>query len=141
LDYMGLDASMRWHAETQCARAGLILSYVSELGDQRFDSRTEIVVFRLMQEALTNVIRHAQAKEVSIDIVVDPEALEMTVVDDGNGFDVELARRRMLLGQSTGLLGMEERARLVDGALDIVSETGGGTTVRVRLPIKESSQP
>ncbi|MCK2089394.1 histidine kinase [Thauera aromatica] len=134
LDYMGLEASLRWHAERQCERAGLTLAFRSSLGPTRLDTRIEIVCFRLVQEAVTNIVRHAAASRVDIEVGLSGPHLEVSVRDDGHGFDVDRARRRMLEGRSAGLLGMEERAALIGGEVAIESATGCGTRVRVVLP-------
>lgn len=141
LDYMGLEASLRWHAENQCARSDIALSFRSNLGERRFDSRSEIVCFRLMQEALTNLLRHARASRAEIVVGESDGFIDLSITDDGCGFDVESARMRMLEGESVGLLGMEERAALIDGSVDIQSAPGRGTCVSVRLPARQASEP
>ena len=134
LDYMGLEPSLRWHAERECARAGIALEFDSTLGGLQTDGRCAIVCFRLMQEALTNVLRHAAASRVRITVSADAGELRLQVEDDGRGFDVARARRRTLEGSSIGMLGMEERAALIGGAVAIESSPGAGCRVRVALP-------
>lgn len=138
LDYMGLEASLRWHAERTCERAGLALTFSTDLsGCCIDDARRAIVCFRLMQEALTNVVRHADAHTVRIDVTTRNGGLVLLIEDDGCGFDVETARRRMLEGASVGLLGMEERAGLLGGSVQFDSTPGYGTRVCVTLPCFE----
>ena len=134
LDYMGLEASLRWHAERECARAGLALEFAGGLGELEAEERCAIVCFRLLQEALTNVVRHAGAKRVRIALAAADGRVDLEIADDGRGFDLARARRRMLEGASVGLLGMEERAALIGGEVHIDAAPGAGTRIRVSLP-------
>ncbi|CAB3804338.1 AAA family ATPase [Paraburkholderia caffeinilytica] len=88
-----------------------------------------IVLFRLVQEALTNVARHAAASQVIITLEQTPDACLLEVCDDGEGFDVLAARKR-----SFGLAGMEERVLMLGGQIDVISSPGAGTAIKVRLP-------
>jgi len=95
----------------------------------------EIVCFRIMQEALTNILRHAGARNVWIELAAAGDGLELTVRDDGKGFDLAEAHRRAMGGGSIGLLSMEERAALADGRIEIRTAPGAGTTVRAVFPL------
>ena len=88
------------------------------------------VVFRVLQEALTNVVRHAQATQVDIEMIESERGLTLRIHDDGRGFDTGLPRR----ADALGLLGMRERALMVGGTLEIRSVPGGGTTVTLSIP-------
>jgi signal transduction histidine kinase len=88
-------------------------------------------VFRIVQESLTNVSRHAGASRVAVTLVSTELALDLRVSDDGQGFDLESAQR----GYSYGLLGMGERARLIGGTLHVDSAPGAGTMVSINLPL------
>jgi two-component system sensor histidine kinase UhpB len=87
-----------------------------------------------VQEALTNISRHAQAKRVDITLRRDGTDLLLEVQDDGLGFDLAAMNQRALAGGSLGVLGMQERATLLGGQLDIGSAPGAGCTVRLRCP-------
>ncbi|ENO95230.1 multi-sensor signal transduction histidine kinase [Thauera phenylacetica B4P] len=91
LDYMGLEASLRWHAERECARAGLALEFDGGLGEFKAEERCAIVCFRLLQEALTNVVRHAGAKRVRIALAAADGRVDLEIADDGRGFDLARA--------------------------------------------------
>jgi len=95
----------------------------------------ETTCFRIAQEALTNVVRHAQAQAVVVELSEAGGMLQLLVRDDGQGFAVAAARGRATQGASQGLLSMQERAALAGGTLEIDSTPGRGTTVRARLPL------
>jgi two-component system sensor kinase len=93
-------------------------------------------MFRICQEALTNVARHAEATEVAIRLTVDGEWLSLAIVDNGKGISLEtLARTRSL-----GVMGMRERARMAGGAIEIRASAGHGATVVARLPFRQAAQ-
>jgi GAF domain-containing protein/anti-sigma regulatory factor (Ser/Thr protein kinase) len=139
LDDWGLEAAVRSYAEQQTARAGVRLELVSSLGEARFEAQTETVAFRVVQEAVVNVIKHAQAVTLRVELTCAADALAFTIADDGVGFDVVAAREAARRGASLGLLGMEERVRLADGVLDVFSAPGQGTRVVARLPLGSDS--
>ncbi len=132
LDDLGLASALRGLVDRRVKWAGADVLLDAAAG--RFTFEVETAAFRIAQEALTNVARHALAKHVSIGLRVAGEVLELDIRDDGTGFDVERAWQRANAGASLGLLGMRERASLAGGLLEIESEPGKGTWVRVRLP-------
>jgi signal transduction histidine kinase len=137
LDELGLEASLRWYVEREAKRAGLASRLAFTPLGQRAPAAVETTCFRVAQEALTNVIRHAQARAVDVELrqVDGGGALQLIVRDDGRGFDVPAARRRAVNGGSQGLLSMQERVALAGGELQIDSAPGRGTTIRARLPL------
>ncbi len=139
LDELGLESSLRWYLEREAGRAGLSHSLYVEALPATPAPAVATTCFRVLQEALTNVVRHARARRVSIDLRSIDDHLEMTVQDDGVGFDVTAERKRAAHGKSQGLLGMQERVELVGGDLAIQSGAGG-TTVRARLPLSTSGR-
>jgi signal transduction histidine kinase len=96
----------------------------------------QTAIYRVAQEALTNVTRHAGATVVELELQEDEGAAELRVLDDGDGFDPSAIARTSSEGPSggLGLVGMAERARLVGGELDVRSAPGGGTTITLRVP-------
>jgi two-component system, NarL family, sensor kinase len=98
----------------------------------RFDTQKEIVLYRLVQEAINNIIKHAQAKSIEINLNFTPESLELAVIDDGKGFDMEAMIEK---GGGSGLKNMTNRARLIDATFDMTSTPGVGTRIQIRLPI------
>jgi two-component system sensor histidine kinase UhpB len=135
LDEAGLEASLRWYVEREANRAGLAFRLDLVPITQRPQPEVEITCFRVAQEALTNVIRHAHAGLVEVELKIVNDELQLEVCDDGRGFDAAAARRRAVAGGSQGLLGMEERVALAGGSLEIDSGTGRGTRIRARLPL------
>ncbi len=95
----------------------------------------ETTSFRVVQEAFTNVIRHAKARHVEVELGIAGDELQLVVRDDGRGFEVSEAQRRARRGESQGLLSMQERAALAGGELVIDSSPGSGTAVRARFPL------
>jgi PAS domain S-box-containing protein len=138
LDDLGLIAALRWYLDRQAQRAGFNVQLAMEPIDRPLDPDLETACFRLVQEALTNVVRHAYAKSVRVEMRLGDTDLELVIRDDGVGFDVAAARDRAARGASLGLLGMHERVTLLGGTFDIASSRGEGTTVRVRLPLPAS---
>jgi len=133
LDDVGLIAAVRRLASDLAERHGfdvrIILDGLGE--DTRLGTEVETVVYRVVQEALTNVARHAAANRAQAAFTVAGGVLLADVVDDGTGFEVTAE----LLDGSLGLVGMVERAGLVDGRIEISSEPGHGTTVHLEVPV------
>lgn len=142
LDDLGLEAAVRWLADRQIRLSGLDIRLDIKLGPRRLPAEMETTCFRVIQEALTNIVRHAHARRVWIELH-GREAVELSVRDDGVGFDPAEARRRSAEGTSFGLLGMRERVELLGGEFAIESRLGHGSSVRVYFsaPAGEGVQP
>jgi two-component system sensor histidine kinase UhpB len=126
--------ALRWHLDRHAQRAQVKVHFSSDLGG-RLPAEIETVCFRVAQEALTNTLRHARACTVWVELRRRDDEIQLSIRDDGIGFDVAEARQRALDGQSLGLLGMQERVALVGGRLDIDSRPERGTEIRVSIPI------
>jgi PAS domain S-box-containing protein len=135
LDELGLEASLRWYVEREAGRAGLQVRLALAAIGGRPPPTLETTCFRIAQEALTNVIRHAHAQRVEIELRAGDGSLHLQIRDDGKGFDVSAARKRAARGGSQGLLGMQERVALAGGELEIDSSSGRGTAVRAHFPL------
>ena len=133
LDDLGLAPALRWLAEQAEARGDLVVTFQAPELQSRLAPEIETACFRIVQEALTNVARHARAHLVEIDLHVEAGAWILRVRDDGCGFDPAGMRERAMAGNSMGLLGMEERAALIGGQLAIESAPGQGSTVTLRF--------
>jgi signal transduction histidine kinase len=135
LDDLGLVAALRWYLDRQSRRAGFALQFNADPLKERLPTEIETACFRIVQEAITNVIKYSKAKEVDIVLRHADRFLELIVRDTGVGFNVALAQAKAAEGSSFGLLSMAERAALVGGSFDIQSELGRGTEIRACLPI------
>jgi len=136
LDDLGLEPALRWYVERQAALAGLQAEVRADPLEQRLDPMIETQCFRVAQEALTNVVKHAQARTVTVELTTNDEQLHLSVRDDGLGFDVASLREKAVRGASLGLLSMEERATLAGGGLQYHATPGQGTEVHAWFPLK-----
>jgi signal transduction histidine kinase len=129
LDDLGLAAAVRSHAASYLADKGIEVNLEIQEG-LRLPPETEITAFRIYQEIVTNILRHAGADSVSVELYTDHNDVVLAVEDDGTGFDPEQGT-----GGGAGLLGMRERAALVGGTIVVNTEPGLGTQVTVRMPL------
>jgi two-component system sensor histidine kinase UhpB len=141
LDDLGLEPALRWFTKRQAALVGLRASFHADPLEQRLDSMLETECFRVAQEALTNVVRHAQAKTVRVELRQVAGRLHLRVRDDGIGFEVATVREQAARGTSLGLISMEERAALAGGGLEFISGSKIGTEVHAWLPLKWKNPP
>jgi PAS domain S-box-containing protein len=135
LDDLGLTAALRWYTDWLSQRAGFEGEVVIDGPVRKFPAEIELACFRIVQEALTNVVRHARAKHVTVALMQSNSRVTFSVKDDGAGFDVVGARAKALKGQSLGLIGMEERALLAGGELEVRSRPHAGTEILVHFPL------
>ena len=132
LDDLGLSSAMRWYANTLQERVNLVV-HVEIVGEERtVVSPVKIAIFRIAQEALTNVVKHAQAKTAQVTLTYGDKSVQVRVTDDGKGFDLDAAGSAKRV--SWGLKGMEERTSLLGGRFGVQSRQGQGTTVEVSIP-------
>ncbi len=130
LGYEDADAAVDWLVRDRESKSGLaIVLDVHDLGEP-IHPQVSIALFRVVQEALTNVIRHARATEVAIDLAGHDATLSLTIHDNGVGLDPSVAKGP----HSLGILGMRERVRLVGGTFHIDGGPGRGTTIVVEVP-------
>ncbi len=136
LDDLGLDTALRRYACVWSENSGVPVDWHSQgLEQDRLPLELESTLYRITQEALTNVARHASAKRVSILLERRPGQVSLILEDDGKGFDVAAAFHSFSTNGKLGLLGMRERVSLTGGALNIESRPGAGTTLFVRVPL------
>jgi PAS domain S-box-containing protein len=134
LDDLGLVRALRWYARERLESRGIHVTLDMPDDTQRLPPDVETALFRLGQEALTNIARHAQARRVNIYLQIEGEQVHMEIVDDGVGFVLSKALCSDGDRRGWGLLGMQERAALLGGELVIESEPGCGTRLQVTLP-------
>ncbi|HEX7625011.1 MAG TPA: histidine kinase [Anaeromyxobacteraceae bacterium] len=138
LDDLGLFSALRWYAERYLATRGIaVRCEVREL-DRRLAPEVEIALFRIGQEAMNNIARHAKAESVLIQLGLDGKDLHIEIEDDGQGFDPAVSPQDR---PHYGLLGMRERAELLGGTAVIESSPGKGTRLEIRVPLPEEPPP
>jgi len=134
LDSIGLSAAIEWHATQFQRRTGIPCAVQVTEGLFGLSSDQKIAVFRIFQEALTNIARHSQAKNAVIVLARGEDSAILSIGDDGIGFNPEMRAS----AQNLGVAGMRERALLLGADLKIASSPGSGTTVTLRMPLEET---
>lgn len=135
LDDLGLLAALDWHIKRFSKQTALRVDFKHELPPGRLPGQLETAIFRIVQEALTNVARHAGTNEAQVRLWVNGNRIGLRVADQGRGFEATKSLNRL----SSGLVGMRERANLVGGEFLMESSPGRGTTLSVELPLQSTS--
>jgi PAS domain S-box-containing protein len=130
LDELGLEAAFEWYVGEFQLRTGIVCRLHTSLGDTVLDADRSTALFRILQEALTNVVRHAGATAVEIRLAAAAGRIVLGVVDNGQGISAD----KIFDSRSLGLLGMRERARALGGEVTVHRNPGDGTTIEVTLP-------
>lgn len=139
LDDLGLEAAIRWLLNKYLGVKGVnCFLNIDVPSEKRFDPRVEIILFRIIQEAIMNIARHAGAENVFVILKADDSTVSVDIEDDGEGFDVYSILKHIVDKKGLGLLGMKERAALLDGKLQICSSPGSGTRITLRVPLEPS---
>lgn len=142
LDELGLVAALRWYLERQQEGTTCQIAFAAPPSEIAVPPVITGAGFRIVQEAVTNVLRHADAEHVWVELGWSAEGLQITVRDDGVGFDPPEVRRRLVAGRSFGVFGMQARVALLGGRFEINSAPQRGTELRVRLPApRQSDEP
>src|SRR3989449_57464 len=141
LDDLGLVPTLRKFIKEYGDRYGLATRFNVVGQERRLPGNTEGVLFRIIQEALTNVHKHARAKMAEVTMNLQPSRVSVTVKDDGQGFDVAKTEANLHKNKNLGLLSMRERAELEKGTLEIRSQRGRGTEVKVEIRVDKKSYP
>ena len=136
LDSLGLNAAIEWHTEDFQNRTGIVCEVRMPEEDLALDRERSTAVFRICQETLTNVARHAGATRVTIDLRVGKGTLFLTVHDNGRGISPEQAMH----SKSFGLLGMRERVEMIGGSFTVESAPGRGTAIRAEIPFTNGNR-
>ena len=131
LDHLGLASALHWYVQETCRSAGIESRLMVSERLERLPPDLEIALYRLVQESVNNIVRHAQAKTLDLTLERTGEGLQLTIADDGVGIaDLEYAKRL-----SHGLAGMMHRVRSVGGSFDVRSQLGKGTRIDVFVPL------
>jgi len=134
LDDLGLIPTINWYVERYAKRAEVEIKLEVNDQEKRLSSEIETALYRIIQEALTNVARHARAKKVKLRLDQQPETVTLTIEDDGRGFDLDELQNTGSSPQGLGLTGMKDRLSLLGGRLDIQSKPGEGTRIEIEIP-------
>ena len=135
LDELGLVPALRSYVKEYAERTGLPVRFRGSIDGDRLSAEQKTVLFRVVQESLTNVAKHAEASRVDVSLRTVNNCIWMRIKDNGRGFAVD-QERSAKREQRLGMLGMQERVRLVDGHFEITSSPGKGTTVKVEVPFR-----
>jgi signal transduction histidine kinase len=133
LDHFGLPTALRAYADSACAKAGLRTDISVPEDAGAIPKDIAIALFRIVQEGLSNIIRHANAQQVRLTFTSDGTSYAFTLRDDGHGFDVKVAGGRV----SHGIVGMQQRVRALGGRFALESIQGEGSTLSVAVPVRE----
>jgi len=129
LDNLGISSALDWQVRQACERAGLHCEL--NLADLELPSTVSIAIYRIVQEALTNITKYASARNVDVELLGDDEGVSLIVHDDGAGLPAGVESSRL----SHGIVGMRQRVRALNGTFKISSRAGTGTTVEVYIPL------
>ena len=135
LDDLGLLSALRLYAETRLGSVGIKVRVELTGEDRALAPQIETALFRVVQEAIANIVRHAEAQNAVISVEFEDATVRIEVEDDGKGFDVEAVRRQADKALGLGLLGMEERIALLGGRFHIDSNPGGGARLVMEVPL------
>jgi signal transduction histidine kinase len=135
LDDFGLFSTLRWYTEDYSRRSNVKVTLKGKEDKYRFPLEIEVNLYRIIQEALTNVIKHAVATEVTIFLSHKNSCAILSVKDNGRGFDIIKLSGSPHKG--TGIYNMKERVNLLGGSFEIISKPGKGTRINVRIPFTE----
>lgn len=134
LDDLGLVSAARWHAEDYLERAGITAHFETTGRKRKLPARAETAIFRIIQEATTNIVKHARAKNARIELEFHKDSLILNIEDDGRGFELQKARNPKNKKRGMGLLNIKERVEILDGNFRIESQRGRGTKITVSIP-------
>lgn len=139
LDELGLREASKWYLNKLATRSELAVTFEADALWNRLTEDIEIACFRVLQEALTNVVKHARATTVSVKLHQTDEHLELMVCDDGVGLTANDIHTSRLNGTGLGLIGMEERLHLLGGIFHVESQVGAGTQITAKFPIRNNA--
>jgi signal transduction histidine kinase len=139
LDDFGLATAIRMEIEA-LQNEGWEVAFEESLGEERLPSTVETALFRVAQEALTNVRKHAGRARVEVSLEHRDRSVRLEVHDSGRGFDAAESRARGRPGERVGLLGMQERVAMLHGECTVTSQPGVGTRLRVSIPLTQTAE-
>ena len=136
LEHVGLIEALKLQCSESIEQQGLEVSFDMNVGDKELDSDVALCLYRVAQESLRNVAKHSGATRAELSLVMNDASVVMRITDQGKGFDLEKQRR----GSGIGLTSIQERVRLVGGFLEVKSQLGAGTELKVSVPVRRPEQ-
>lgn len=136
LDDLGLVAAARWHAEEFLGRAGILAHFETKGRKRKLSRPVETALFRIIQEATTNIVKHAGANNVTIRLEYSKDWLTLHIIDDGKGFDLQSALNPRDGKRGLGLVSMKERTEILNGTFTVESKPGKGTHTVIKIPMR-----
>jgi len=137
LDDLGLEAALQWMADKVITEDWIDVDVELDMHGHELSHEAQLALFRIAQEALVNIKRHAEASKVVVRLEADDEKVRMTISDNGKGFEVPEPLNELSTTAKLGLIGMQERAQLLRGTLNILSEPGKGTIIGAEIPLQQ----
>jgi signal transduction histidine kinase len=134
LDHLGLAVAIGWQAGEFEKRTGVRCKLKVDPEDLTLDPELSTAIFRIFQETLTNIVRHAEATRIAVSLIRNAKGVELTVRDNGKG----IAEEQLTKPNSFGILGIKERTHYWGGAVAISGKRGRGTTVKISIPLREN---
>ncbi|HXD92620.1 MAG TPA: PAS domain S-box protein [Bacteroidia bacterium] len=131
IDDLGLIAALEWKCDDFTEKTGISCYFISNINERKFEDNFSINIYRILQESLTNIARHAEAKSVTVLVSENETTLFLAITDDGNGLCKETIKK----GKTLGILGMKERAVLLGGELEMIGIPNKGTSIKLKLPL------
>ncbi|MES2209337.1 MAG: sensor histidine kinase [Chloroflexota bacterium] len=141
LDDLGLLPAIRWLCESNLAELDVVATVEGDPGAERLPAHIEGALFRIVQEAISNIAHHARAQRVQVRLVRTADRVTVEIVDDGRGFETQALDRGPAQLEHMGLIGMRERVALLGGSLEIISSPGRGTRLLVDVPLSGLTVP
>jgi len=140
LDDLGLVPTLRKYAQDFEEKTRIRTKFDFKGRETRLPSGMEVAIFRLIQEAFSNVLKHSKATFVELEITYGTDQINIKFVDNGVGFHVEKTEQKIAKGNNFGILGMRERLDLLEGSMEITSSPGDGTKIRMEIPIRQQNK-
>ncbi|HNA01010.1 MAG TPA: PAS domain S-box protein [Ferruginibacter sp.] len=135
LDDYGLLEALRWQAQQFTANTHIPVAMTASESDMKIPEEISTCIFRIFQEALTNITRYAKATQVKVSLDIDSDSVLLNIEDNGLGFDTGLTKTK----KSFGILGMKERVASLNGRFDLASSPGNGTRISIHIPITQKT--
>jgi two-component system sensor histidine kinase UhpB len=134
LDDLGLLPAIRWYARENLEHAGIMVEVMEYGNCGNLPPRVNSTLFRISQEAINNIVRHSQATNAEITLVEEENRVILNIVDNGLGFDPNSVKEKAVQSHHMGILGMQERAELIGGSIELASTPGKGTRIQIGVP-------